>query len=269
MNMPPPPLLRIAVLQTNIVWCAPEINRQHIERLLHDSPHADLYLLPEMFDTGFCMNPQAIAQGAPETLVWMQHIAAAKGCALAGSIAIRERDSYYNRFYFVEPQKVTYYDKHHLFGYGGEKKHYQQGQSRIIAPFRGVRFLLQVCYDLRFPVFARNKGDYDAILYVANWPEPRITVWDTLLRARAIENQCYVAGANRVGKDPSCSYPGNSLIINPYGQAEAEAAIGQECIISAEIDMPRLEAFRKKFPVGDDRDAFSLGLSHEEEQPSL
>lgn len=269
MNAQSTHLLRVTVLQTDIIWCDPVANRENIELMISKAPSSDLYLLPEMFDTGFCMDPQTITDSAAQTLEWMKQISQSRQCALAGSIATRDGDAYYNRFYFVEPDKVTFYNKRHLFGYGGESRHYQPGQERVVVPFRGVRFLLQVCYDLRFPVFSRNRGDYDAILYVANWPESRIGVWDTLLRARAMENQCYVLGANRVGEDPSCSYIGDSLIVNPYGEIEAVARVCRQSCASAEIDMTQLEVFRKKFPVGDDRDPFTLELPYAAEPPSL
>lgn len=155
-----------------------------------------------------------------------------------------------------------HYDKRHLFGYGGEGKSFSAGNKRQVVEWQGVRFLLQVCYDLRFPVFSRNsaKEPYDAIIYVASWPVPRIEAWRTLLKARALENQCYVIGVNRVGTDPNCNYNGYSAIINPYGRALGECVSDNEETAVATLDMAELQTFRKKFPVLDDADDFTIKL---------
>ena len=185
--------------------------------------------------------------------------AAERNCAIAGSVAVCENGNYYNRFYFVHPDgAVQHYDKKHLFTFGGEHKRFTAGTERVVVNFRGVRILLEVCYDLRFPVWSRNLGDYDMILYVASWPTPRVDAWSALLRARAIENQCYVAGVNRMGTDPTCEYSGGSAIIDPYGKTIAECPWSRESAVSADIDMEALQAFRKKFPVLDDADPFTL-----------
>ena len=235
--------MKLTLLQTDIVWGDPEANRSRAEALIASQPGADLYVLPEMFTTGFATEEEA-----------------AKGdCALAGSVALREGDRCFNRFFFVKPDgTVTQYDKRHLFTYGGERNRFTGGDRRVIVEWRDVRFLLLVCYDLRFPVWMRNRNDYDAILLVANWPQVRQDAWKTLLKARAIENQCYVAGVNRVGKDPVCEYIGGSALYNPFGQqlvrcrdAEADAASGM-------VYMGMLEDFRKKFPVLEDGDDFKL-----------
>ena len=189
----------------------------------------------------------------------MQRKAAERNCAIAGSVAVQENGKYYNRFYFVHPDgTVQHYDKKHLFTYGGEDKQFTAGTERVVVHYRGVRILLEVCYDLRFPVWSRNLGDYDMILYVASWPTPRVDAWSALLRARAIENQCYVAGVNRMGTDPACEYSGGSAIIDPYGKTMAECPWSCESEATAEIDMEKLAAFREKFPVLDDADSFSL-----------
>ena len=175
----------------------------------------------------------------------------------SGSIAVTKDGKYYNRFYFVKPDgSVAQYDKKHLFTYGGEHLRFTPGEERVVVEWKGVRILLEICYDLRFPVWARNRGDYDMILYVASWPTPRVNAWSALLVARAIENQCYVAGVNRVGTDPTCEYCGGSVIIDPYGKTIAACAMGEECEATAEVDMELLEAFRKKFPVLNDADEF-------------
>ena len=223
-------------------------------------PGADLYVLPEMFSTGFCTEPEGLAEPADSgTLRWMRRYAQVHDCAVAGSVAVQEDGRYYNRFYFVKPDgEVHSYDKKHLFTYGGEDKRFTAGRERVVVEFRGVRVLLQVCYDLRFPVWARNRKDYDMILYVASWPTSRVEAWLALLRARAIENQCYVAGVNRVGADPACEYCGGTLVIDPYGQTLAECGRGKACAVTAEVDMEQLEHFRRKFPVLEDADDFTL-----------
>ena len=168
-----------------------------------------------MFSTGFITLPNGIAEREDcETLRWMVQKAKERNAAIAGSIAIESEGHFYNRLYFVKPDgKITHYDKRHLFSYSGEDKSFTPGNKRVIVTFRGVRILLQICYDLRFPVFSRNKGDYDMMLYVASWPTSRVKQWLALLRARAIENQCYVAAVDRVGKDPSCEYCGGTLLL--------------------------------------------------------
>ena len=252
--------MKIAILQTNIDWGNPSANVCKADEMIDQCEDADLYVLPEMFSTGFCTDPKGIAEPLDcDTLQWMKQKAAEKGCALAGSIATEDNGLYYNRFYFVHPNgTVESYDKKHLFTYGGEDKHFTAGNQRVIVTHKGVRILLQVCYDLRFPIWARNRKDYDMILYVASWPTSRVEVWKTLLRARAIENQCYVAGVNRVGDDPNCSYCGGSAVIDPYGHTLAACEDDKVGEAHAVIDLEVLEAFRKKFPVLDDADSFQL-----------
>jgi predicted amidohydrolase len=194
----------------------------------------------------------------------MRQISHETGAALAGSVVVQSQGHYYNRFYFVCPdQEPVWYDKRHLFAYGGEDKHFTAGTRRVVVTYGDIRFLLQVCYDLRFPVFSRNRGDYDAILYVANWPESRIRVWETLLSARAIENQCFVIAANRVGDDPACHYAGGSAIIDAFGDPISRAEGSTEQWVSASLGLAGvgingLKLFRRKFPVLADADAFEL-----------
>ncbi len=226
---------------------------------------SDLYVLPEMFSTGFATSPNDIAEegDAPQSLTWMQRMANRLNAAVAGSVAVHCSDgSYRNRLYFVMPNdEVTYYDKRHLFTYGGEDKRYTRGEDRVIVNWRGVRFLLQVCYDLRFPVFARNTGDYDCAIYVANWPDSRRRVWDVLLQARAMENQCYVIGVNRMGKDVACNYDGGSVVIDAYGKTVASCSDNTAEAVSIDLDMERLATFRKKFPVLQDADYPLYGIA--------
>lgn len=251
--------MKTALVQLDIRWADPAENRRRLEGLL-DGVDADLVVLPEMFSTGFATKPEGIAEPWPcDTLQWMRNMAAQKDCAIAGSIAVCEDGRYYNRFCFVKPDgSAVFYDKHHLFTYGGEHKTFTAGKQRCIVEWRGIRFLLLVCYDLRFPVWIRNRKDYDAVLCVASWPDVRRGAWDALSRARAIENQCFFAAVNRVGTDPSCSYSGGTALIDPYGKETALCADGMEEVVVADIDMSVLEAFRRKFPVLDDEDEFTI-----------
>lgn len=246
--------MTIAIVQTDICWADPAVNRKRIEELIMEQS-ADLFVLPEMFSTGFATQPEGIAETQGESLAWMQQMAVDKQAAFAGSIAIQENNRYYNRFYFVKPDgEVSTYDKRHLFTYGEEDRYFTAGSERTIVEYQGMRFLLEVCYDLRFPVWSRNRKDYDMILYVANWPTSRMIVWNTLLKARAIENQCFVAGVNRVGSDPTCEYSGGSMVIDAYGKVIADCGTDRACCKTVELDMDRLNAFRKKFPVLNDAD---------------
>lgn len=248
------------MLQTNIAWEQPAQNREHILRMIYAAEHADIIILPEMFTTGFTMTPEKSGEkDGRDTLEWMLAVARERGAAVAGSIAVEEDGRYYNRFYFVKPDGTySKYDKRHLFSIAGEHERYTAGKERIIVEYKGFRILLQICYDLRFPVFARNRGDYDMILYVANWPVPRIEVWNTLLRSRAIENVCYVAGVNRVGNDPSASYNGSSALVDFKGRVIASGDPGAEQAIAGSADLEQLREFRSKFPVLEDVDSFSL-----------
>ncbi len=250
--------MTIALIQMDITWADPDANRARAEAAIRSLPaDVDLIVLPEMFSTGFATQPEDIAEAEPSaTLAWMRAMASQRGSAVAGSVAVSDATiSYHNRFFFVKPDgTVAYYDKHHLFTYGGEQQSYTAGNERCIVEWRGVRFLLLVCYDLRFPVWSRNREDYDCALYVANWPTTRIDAWTALLRARAIENQCYVVGVNRVGSDPACQYCGASLAIDPYGHNLAACTTNAEDSTTAELDMDALRAFRQKFPVLKDRD---------------
>ncbi|MBQ8737667.1 MAG: amidohydrolase [Bacteroidaceae bacterium] len=248
--------MKITILQRDISWANPAENRKRCSEAISKNKGADLYVLPEMFSTGFCTQPEGIAENAnSETLSWMKETAAETNAAIAGSVAVTENGKFYNRFYFVKPDgSVSQYDKKHLFTYGGEHLRFTAGNERVIVEFRGTRILLEICYDLRFPVWSRNRGDYDMILYVASWPTPRVEAWSALLIARAIENQCYVAGVNRVGTDPTCEYCGGSVVIDPYGKTIASCEKNKECEASAEINMELLQAFRQKFPVLNDAD---------------
>ena len=247
--------MKITIIQQDIAWKSPKANVERADALIDTCPGGDLYVLPEMFTTGFCTEPQDIAEPhGGETLQWMLRKARETDAAIAGSVVVSEDGKYYNRFYFAMPDgTVCHADKKHLFTYGGEDKCFTPGNERVIVEWRGMRILLLVCYDLRFPIWSRNRKDYDLILYVASWPCARMEVWSTLLRARAMENQCYVAGVNRVGKDIYGEYTGGSIIVDPYGKPLADCGT-EEGGATAEPNMKRLENFRKKFPVLDDAD---------------
>ena len=252
--------MRVVILQQDIAWADPAENVRQAEVAIDRRPGADLYVLPEMFTTGFATHPEGVAEKADsETLRWMVRKAAACRAAVAGSLAVEDGGRYYNRLCFVHPDgRVETYDKRHLFTYSGEDRHYTRGTRRVVVTFRGVRILLQVCYDLRFPVWSRNRGDYDVALYVASWPVGRIEAWSALLRARAIENQCYVVGVNRVGRDPVAEYSGASVVIDPYGRTVATCEDHHVSAAEAVLDLEHLAAFRRKFPVLEDGDAFEL-----------
>ena len=247
--------MKTAIIQNCIRTKQLDWTLQFATDLLNQQQGADLYVLPEMFATGFMVD--GAVENGQRILNWMQQQSRRLDAAVAGSIAIKDDEGNpRNRLFFVRPDgSFDYYDKHHLFTMAGENKQYLAGHQRVIVEWRGVRFLLQVCYDLRFPVFSRNRGDYDAIIYVANWPSSRSEVWHTLLRARALENQCFVVGANISGDDTGiCYHAGDSAIINAYGHTLAQCIPSKVESAAAELDMESLLHFRKKFPVLADAD---------------
>lgn len=248
--------LIISGLNLNIIWKNKTENFKQIESAFKETS-ADVIMLPEMFSTGFYMKPEEIADRNEETLEWMKKFSKEKNIAVCGSASICEGGKFLNRFYFVEPSgNYSSYDKKHLFSYSGEDKKYSAGNERIIVNYKGWRILLQVCYDLRFPVFSRNNGDYEAILYVANWPKSRIDAWKTLLKARAIENQAYVFGLNRIGIDGNnLEYPESSYCFSADG---TEISTTNNNIVTANLDAVKLKEFRNKFPFLSDRDEFLL-----------
>lgn len=248
--------LKIVGLNMDILWKDKEENFKQIEKAFANE-EADLFLLPEMFSTGFCMDAEEIADQNNETLEWMLSFAKHKKSSIAGSVSVKEKNSFYNRFYFVHPDgNVDEYNKRHLFSYSGEDKIYESGEERVIVNFKGFRILLQVCYDLRFPVFARNRMDYDAILYVANWPKVRVDAWETLLKARAIENQSFVFGLNRIGVDGNdLEYQESSHCYFPDGRIISEKSGNY---VKAVLDMEELKAFRKRFRFLNDGDDFTI-----------
>lgn len=247
--------VKVTIIQTDIKWATPTDNIVSVDKLIAKAPLSDLYVLPEMWATGFNTEPENDTFST-EPLEWMKQVSANHKCAICGSLPVKLADgTLRNRLYFMLPDGSYYsYDKRHLFTYGGENKHYTPGDKRVVAEYKGIRFLLLICYDLRFPVWSRYNDDYDAIIITANWPSSRQHVWDTLLKARAIENQCYVIGANRTGNDPVCHYSGNSMIIDAKGHIVAQSHNVAEQTITGEIDINKIREFRSKFPVLEDRD---------------
>lgn len=250
--------MKITILQTDIIWGCPEENICHVEALIDASTKSDLYVLPEMWDTGFTTAPQGIAadEQTSAALRWMRTTAAHRQCAICGSLAVKATNGMYrNRHYFIAPGYETWYDKHHLFSPGGEDKHFVSGAMPVVATWRGVRWLLLTCYDLRFPVFSRygHAGEYDVIVCVANWPQKRQRVWEVLTHARAVENQCYIVAVNRCGNDPACHYAGGSLVADPTGKTLVLCGEREESA-TINLDMNKLAEMRQHFKVLDDRD---------------
>lgn len=253
--------MKTAIFQTDIIWNNPRANLEKIRGLLASAGQVDLAVLPEMFTTGFATDPTGVAEpdGGARTVGWMRETARMADAAITGSIAVEDGGRYYNRMFFVRPDgSVKKYDKRHLFSFAGENKKYTAGTGRVVVPWRGWRILLQVCYDLRFPVFARNTGDYDMVVYSANWPTVRIDAWNSLLKARSIENLCYLAASNRTGRDPFAEYSGGCCLLDYKGSAVVKNDGAGEQVIVAEADLEALRAFRRKFPALDDGDSFTL-----------
>ena len=257
-----PETLNVAVFQFDLIWENPIRNRNEIDRLLANAPeNTDVVFLPEMFTTGFTMNAFAMAENMDgETVRWMTKRAAEFQAALCGSLIISENNAFYNRLLFVEPSgAVHFYDKRHLFSMGGEDVSFRRGAKRLIVNYKGWRFCPLICYDLRFPVWARNRMEYDLLIYSANWPQSRTEVWNTLLKARAIENQCYVVGANRVGEDgQGISYSGNSQLVGPKGKVLSGLPDGHSGVLSASLSFDEMSRFRASFPVLNDADDFDF-----------
>lgn len=254
-------VIQIALIQSELVWQNSAANQKYFEQQIQKHKDVQLFILPEMFNSGFSMDSTRIAETMEGlTVEWMRQQAKLSAAAICGSVAIAAEGQIFNRFLFVSPDgALQFYDKRHLFRMGGEQQHYQAGSERIIVSYLGFRFCLQVCYDLRFPVFVRNQQDYDVLIYVANWPEPRRQVWRTLLQARAIENQAYVLGCNRIGSDNNgLSYSGDSMVVDYLGQIQAELPISQSGVVVTQLDLNALQQFKQKFPAYLDADPFVL-----------
>jgi len=253
--------LNICLLQCDLHWEDPLKNRSQIGAYLEKVNDADLIILPEMFSTGFSVASTHLAETmAGETLTWMKSVSKKKETVLCGSIMIKEQGHIFNRFLWVEPKgRVLHYDKRHLFNLIEEEKHFSAGTDRLIVEYQGWKICPMICYDLRFPVFARNDVDYDMLLFVANWPERRIAAWDTLLKARAIENQAYVIGVNRVGVDGyKALYSGHSQVIDADGDLISMAPENEIGFVEISLSKKHLSKLRQRLPFLADRDDFNF-----------
>jgi omega-amidase len=254
--------LNLCLIQTHTHWHDPAANRDLFADYFEDvADDCDLVVLPEMFSTGFTMEPEAVAEPMDgPTLTWLIDMAAQLDAVICGSLVIVEDGRYYNRFVWVRPNgEVSHYDKRHLFRMSGEHEHYAAGQTRLIVELNGWRIMPFVCYDLRFPVWLRYRNDYDVLLGVANWPAARQQHWETLLQARAIENLSFVVGVNRVGHDDNdVQYDGGSLIIDPQGRVQWQAGATQ-CVHAMSLDPAQLTGWRDSFPAWQDADPFRIG----------
>lgn len=262
--------LTISLVQTTLHWEDKAANLSLLEEKIRSIGGSHVVVLPEMFSTGFSMKPEVLAETMEgPTVQWMKGLAREQRIILTGSVIIEEAGRYYNRLIWMLPNgQYGYYDKRHLFAYAGEDQHYTGGSQRLIASVNGWKVNLQVCYDLRFPVWARNKVEveaedkfgfeYDLLLYVANWPQRRSTAWKALLQARAIENQCYVVGVNRVGEDGNAIYhSGDSMVIDPLGEILYHKA-DDEDLFTITLDKAHLNEVRERFPFWRDADRFSI-----------
>jgi omega-amidase len=256
--------LRVSLVQADTVWESPAANRRALEAATAGlAGGTDLVVLPEMFPTGFSMQPERLAEEADgQSVQWMSALARRLDAAVTGSLITRVDGRHYNRLYWATPDgALVHYDKRHLFRMGGEDRHYAPGMDGLVVAWRGFRVAPLVCYDLRFPVWSRRRSgyDYDVLLYVASWPAPRRHAWRSLLVARAIENQCYVVAVNRVGPDGTgASHAGDSVVHDFLGQPLVELG-AEAAVASAALDRPALDAFRDRFPAQLDADRFTLG----------
>ena len=257
--------LTITILQSNLHWEDKQANLAMFEKKIRSiAERTEIILLPEMFTTGFSMNATELAETMEgETVRWMKRMSAEKKAIIGGSIIAGEGGQYFNRFLWALPDgSLGHYDKRHLFAYAGEDAHYTAGTRRLIASAKGWRINLQVCYDLRFPVWARQSvtsaPEYDLLVYVANWPERRVHAWKTLLQARAIENQCFVIGVNRTGDDGlGIHYSGESMVVDPMGEV-LYTKKDNEDNYTFTLDKKMLEETRNKLPFLKDGDAFMM-----------
>lgn len=253
--------MKVAVIQSPLVWEDPKLNRNYFEAKINTIvSEVDLIVLPEMFTTGFTMQAEAVAETMQgQTMLWLQSLAKARKCAITGSLIVTEDGKFYNRMVFVFPTgEVQQYDKRHLFTLAGENVVFTAGTEKIIIEYKGWKICPLICYDLRFPVFSRNTENYDLLIYVANWPKTRINAWDTLLKARAIENMSYTIGVNRLGVDgTNLEYVGHSQIVDYLGNSVLEPQKGEGVFI-AELDKNRLLDTRKKLDFLKDQDQFQL-----------
>ena len=258
--------LTVTTIQSDLQWEDKTANLRRLEEKIDGiAAHTELVILPEMFSTGFSMRPELLAEPMEgPTVNWMRTIATRKKIILTGSVIIEEEGKYFNRLIWMLPNgQFGYYDKRHRFAYAGENEHYSAGHKRLLASVKGWKILLLVCYDLRFPVWSRQAGqdglpEYDLIIYVANWPQRRSLAWKTLLQARAIENQAYVIGVNRVGNDGNnIAHSGDSMIIDPLGEILYHE-VDKEDVFTLTLEKEKLDAIRERFPFWKDADRFHI-----------
>lgn len=253
--------MKVALVQSSIVWENPKSNRNFYEEKINAlTEQVDLIVLPEMFTTGFTMNPSVVAETMQgETVQVLRSLAKAKKCAITGSLIINEGKNFFNRLVFVFPNgELQFYDKRHLFTLAGEDKVYTSGKEKLIVDYLGWKICPLVCYDLRFPVFARNTENYDLLLYVANWPKPRINAWDILIKARSVENMCYTIGVNRVGLDSNnLEYIGHSQVVDYLGDSILEPQ-ESEAVFIVELNKDKMLETRKKLGFLNDLDSFEI-----------
>lgn len=253
--------LRLTLVQTDILWEDIPGNLDKLNKITDKIQDTDLIILPEAFPTGFTMDVEKFSEYPDgRSISWMQEKAFKKNMAITGSLFVKEENAYYNRLYFVKPDGSTYtYDKRHLFAIGGESHKLSRGSSKTIIEYKGWKILPLICYDIRFPVWSRFRMDYDLLIYVANWPGVRRDVWNTLLKARAIENLSYVAGVNRFGIDGrDIIYTGDSNVFDFKGESQCERTKDNDSTFTTTINKYSLETFRHKFPVHLDGDNFTI-----------
>ena len=254
--------LNIVGIQSSIVWEKPAANLEYFDQQISKLPSTvDLVILPEMFTTGFSMNPISIAETMEgPSIKWMVTTAKTNRMALVGSVVIKENAKYFNRLFFIHPNgHIETYDKRHLFTLAKENDQYTSGEERLIVFYKGWRICPLICYDLRFPVWSRNTNEYDLLVFVANWPSIRIHAWDTLLKARAIENMSYCIGVNRVGKDENgYEYNGHTAIYNFLGEKLSRTIEGKENILQCVVSKNELQKIRQKLNFLEDQDAFKI-----------
>ena len=253
--------MKVALIQSQLSWENPITNRNYFEEKINAiTEKVDLIVLPEMFSTGFTMNPNDVAETIQgETILLLQSLAKVKNSAITGSLIIKEKNNFYNRLVFVFPSgEMKFYDKRHLFTLAGEDKVYIKGNQKLIVDYLGWKICPLVCYDLRFPVFSRNVDDYDVLIYVANWPKTRINAWDILLQARSVENMCYTIGVNRIGFDNNnFEYIGHSQVVDFLGNYMLESQETEDVFI-VELNKEKLHETRRKFGFLNDKDSFEL-----------
>ena len=260
-------MIKIASIQTNIVWENPKANKLEYDKIFQSIEPADLIVLPEMFTTGFSMNTENIAENnSGDTLLWLQEHSKSLDTCILGSIPIKENNKFFNRLYAVKPNEIRYYDKRYLFSMAQEDRYYSRGEKELVFELKGWKIKPLICYDLRFPLWSKNKYknnefEYDILVYVANWPAVRSNAWTSLLKARAIENMSYVIGVNRIGQDANeIKYNGSSRVYDFKGERMDDFMENRPRVQINNLDKSELDSFRNKFPVLKDADDFNFVL---------